>query len=293
MVKEDKVIYFSGDSFTYGEGLELFTPNDKWKAELSKLNNWPELQQKIDLESNVFRKENNFVGIFSKEFPNFKVYQHHENGGSLSHDMDKRLPYDIKLIGGVDVIVIQFTTFSRNCLHLNYTCECDFCKKTDYISIDGILGSIAKSAEGKELNNQDSNALTEFCKLVNFYDVSSPKILKLYDEFYQNNIKNQIEIFKKDFLNKFLNQGIDVFFIDSWDGITSYYLQRDSVINDLTIPLISKDGVSYKKWRGFFEKFYQPWIYQNYPITANHHPMPEIHRYIGESLIKFFKNKYN
>ena len=53
---------------------------------------------------------------------------------------------------------------------------------------------------------------------------------------------------------------------------------------------ISPDGNSYKKWNDFISKFYNPWIYQEYSITANHHPTPKVHQYIGESLIKFFKS---
>jgi len=292
VAKVDKKIYFSGDSFTYGEGLELYTPTDKWRAELYKFNTWGELQLKIDSSADNYRKQNNFVGIFSQEFPNFKVYQNHENGGSLSHDLDKKFLSDIQTLGGVDYIIIQFTTFSRNCLHLNYTCECSFCKNSDYAAIDSIPNALHNIQNNNGISNQHEIALDEFCKLVNFYDINSPIILDKYDEFYNDTIKNQIEIFKNNYLNKFLEDGVRVFFIDSWDSITSNHLQNDKTISELTIPLISPDGNSYKKWNDFISKFYNPWIYQEYSITANHHPTPKVHQYIGESLIKFFKSDY-
>lgn len=292
MAKVDKKIYFSGDSFTYGEGLELYTPTDKWRKELYNLNTWSELRLKLDNDSEHFRKKNNFVGLFSSKFPTYKVYQHNGNGGSLSYDLHKRLIPEISEIGNVDCIIIQFTTFSRNCLHLNYECTCDFCKNTGYRSVDSIINAISSIHDNRGIDETDVVVLNEFYKLINYNKLKSYEILEKYELFYKDVIQNQIKIFKDDYLSKFIESGIKVFFIDSWDDTTSYYLQQDSVISNLTIPLKSKDGNYYKSWSEFISKFEKPWIYQNYEITANHHPTPEVHSYISESLIDFF-NKNN
>jgi len=285
-----KNIYFSGDSFTYGEGLELYTPTDKWKDELYKYNPWPELEKKIDLDSTEFRTKNNFVGIFSENFPDVNVYQSSINGGSVSEIIYNRLPTEIDLLTKVDIIVFQFTTFQRNPLHLNYSCKCDFCKNTNYLPLERVLYSLDDyKKKGPFLF--DKILINEFCKQINFYDIDSYDILEKYDEFLNNSIKNQIQIFKKDFLNKFIDSGVQVYFIDSWCKLSSNLLQQDDDIRNLTIPLISTDGEPYPTWGKFISKFDYPTICDKYKKTSNHHPTPYVHRLIANSLIEFFKDK--
>ena len=49
-MNNNDVIIFTGDSFTWGEGLELYTDTPKWINERTKLNVWSELYQKQDYD---------------------------------------------------------------------------------------------------------------------------------------------------------------------------------------------------------------------------------------------------
>lgn len=281
-----KKVYFSGDSFTYGEGLELFTPSEKWLGELEKQNTWDILSKKNDTESNEFRKNNNFVGIFRNHFKNtLEVYQHDGNGGSLSFDMNKRIPDDFSIIGDVDYLVIQFTSFSRNSLHLNYSCECDFCKKTDYNTFNEIFDEFINYKYKKTHNKF---LIEEVCNIIKFHDLNDISIIDRIDKFYRDSIKEQIDIFKQTHLQDFKKKGIEVFFIDSWSSEASDILQLDSDIRERTIPLIGLDGNLYKKWNEWEATLVHPYIYQKYPKTANHHPTLETHKLISRSLIDYF-----
>lgn len=282
-------IYFAGDSFTYGEGLELYTPTNKWKSELYKYNPWPELEKKLDSDSTKFRTKNNFVGIFSENFPNVTTYQSTINGGSLSDVIYNRIPNAIEVIGDIDIIVIQFSTFLRNPLHLKYDCKCDWCLATNCGST-GMISTTLRDGKNRLIALKDST-LNQFCKIIDFYDIDSYDILLKYDEFLNTSIKNQIEIFKKDFLKNIINSNTKVFFIDSWCKLTSNHLQDDELIRNLTIPLISLDGNPYNRWGQFQHQFDNPTINHMYPNTSNFHPTPEVHRYIGNSLVEFFKDK--
>lgn len=289
-----KKIYFSGDSFTYGEGLELYTPTEKWKSELYKHNTWDVLEKKLDIDSYKFRTNNSFVGLFRNHFKEYDVYQHDGNGGSLSYDLHQRLIPEINEIGGVDTIILQFTTFARNCLHLNYQCQCNFCKKTDYNTFNEIFDAFINYNKKNYIGSSTKNIiLEEVSKLINFYDFENPLLYDIIYEFYTFTIKNQIKIFKEDYLEEFYKQGIDVFFIDSWDSTTSEILQSDIDINKKTIPLIGSDGNLYKSWQEWEKTLTNPYIIHEYPKTSNKHPTPKTHKIISESLIKFFNENIN
>ena len=116
--------------------------------------------------------------------------------------------------------------------------------------------------------------------------MENPIIYDLIYELYISSVKNQINIFKNEYLSEFEKNGISVFFIDSWDKITSIFLQEDSEINKRTIPLIGSDGNLYKSWQDWQSTLEKPYIINNYPKTSNHHPTPEIHKLISESLIR-------
>lgn len=285
-----KKVYFSGDSFTYGEGLELYTPTEKWKSELFKQNTWTILKKKLDSDSYNFRTNNNFVGLFRNHFKDYDVYQHDGNGGSLSYDLHNRLIPEVNEIGGVDIIILQFTTFSRNCLHLNYECQCHFCKKTNYSKFDAIF-DIFLNYKKKEsyIGGQTRDDIIKLvCDIINYHEMGNPIMVDKINDFYKNTIKNQIKIFKNEYLSDFIKQGTQVYFIDSWDSRTSEILQKDLEINKRTIPLIGSDGKLYKSWPNWEKTLTKPYIIENYPKTSNKHPTPETHKIISESLIKFF-----
>ena len=60
MSDSNDVIIFGGDSFTWGEGLELYLNTPKWINERTTLNRWSDLYPKQDYEAKTFRESNRF-----------------------------------------------------------------------------------------------------------------------------------------------------------------------------------------------------------------------------------------
>lgn len=75
-------ILFLGDSFTWGEGLELYCDTPKWVEERSQKNTWKYLSTKQDTDGEDFREKNRYPGIVSKHF-NTNVYVDDHNGGYI------------------------------------------------------------------------------------------------------------------------------------------------------------------------------------------------------------------
>jgi lysophospholipase L1-like esterase len=110
------MIVFLGDSLTWGQGLFY----EKWAMEGK---NVPELSikycvpgfphEKIDYESDKFRKENSYPALVSKHF-NLSFATKWGNGGS-NYDILNILSVIPSLINPIhiDLVVIQFTDFTR------------------------------------------------------------------------------------------------------------------------------------------------------------------------------------
>jgi lysophospholipase L1-like esterase len=77
-----KTILFLGDSFTWGEGLELYCDTPKWKNERFIENTWHQLLQKQDTDAIKFRKTNRYPTLISNEL-NSNIIVDKDNGGSL------------------------------------------------------------------------------------------------------------------------------------------------------------------------------------------------------------------
>ena len=78
---ENNSIIFGGDSFTWGEGLELYLDTPFWINERHNLNGWNELEPKQTLESAKFRESNRFAGIISNKLNCNQITLDYNGGG--------------------------------------------------------------------------------------------------------------------------------------------------------------------------------------------------------------------
>ena len=62
----DKIL-FLGDSFTWGEGLELFIENGKWIKQRELHSEWPQLEVIQDIDSLQFRDNNRYPSLVGSE----------------------------------------------------------------------------------------------------------------------------------------------------------------------------------------------------------------------------------
>jgi len=270
-------IIFLGDSYTWGEGLELFIEKDKWIKQRKKISNYDDLIKVKDEESETFREQNRFASIVAKHFEMVEVVNR-KNGGSLS-DNFKLLEHFEKKTGmsSVNAIIVQLSHFYRTPIHLTSNCKCTFCKTLPDYPISSIIHDIVEN------NSNDFNKNM----ILNSFKKTEIDV-EFMDWFWK--WVNWIERFCYDLLEfklkKYEDMGIPVLFIDSWDVEDSYVHTRKYIV-DRIIPLIGDDGKLYKKWVDFEKSFDGTFCINDYfKNTNNHHPSLRTHQYIAKSIIK-------
>lgn len=284
-------ILFLGDSFTWGEGLELYCNTPKWIAERNNENGWPSLETKQDEDSISFREENRFPRLVAKHFNKLDLVNS-ENGGSIAGatTVAHKFLFDPDI--RIDTIIIQFSILDREPIHGSFSCNCDFCKETNYTrffeQIEGVIDALIQ------------NNLTDKQKeIVSFYEKKTNR--KTTDKDFLDCLITARREWYSTLLNDFYKSHIipwksngkrKIYYIDSWDKESSYKL-HDSVIpmNTHGIPLIGKDGKKYKTWTDWENSFQFKNIGLQFTKTGNGHPTLEQHQYLAKSIIEFLEKK--
>jgi hypothetical protein len=297
-----KKIAFLGDSFTWGEGLELYINKPKWISQRKKQSVWMDLIPLQDDDTIEFREANRFPSLVSSYFKSEAIIDH-RNGGSfrsLMQFIDKILKWQLR----PDVVIIQFSSFTRNNIHyhqeINGLCHCEMCKLehniTTHISFDYINNIIMK-----HLNMESNSILTK----------AESKVLKIVEsEFgvnhYYNNFNQMFDYLKKieyeysrihldflltTYLEEIEKRGIPVFFIDSWEMESSITVFSNKKIVNNLIPLLGYDGNYYKKYNEWEKTFPFTRISKEFPKSNNGHPTLLQHEYLSKSIIEFLEEK--
>lgn len=293
-----KSILFLGDSFTWGEGLELYSNDPKWVAERSIDNStWANsLSYKQDETSVLFRNKNRFPGIVSDYF-NCDVFVDDENGGRIARNL---LILEQNLIkNNITDVVLQFSTYTREAYHLSFDCRCDFCLEYQWPSLmDNLMSYVHKNrgdAPG-DIKNVEKAVYDLVSSKINLYDYNTFEFLNQSEKFIVNLFVSQFaQIASSQFHRIQRDIGIKFHYIDSWCDVTSNGLQHNHKISPYMIYLIGKNGRRYRKWSDWLSTFEVKSIADDFPIAANHHPSLEMHQYLAKSVIahlqKFDKTK--
>lgn len=287
-MENKKVMVFGGDSFTWGEGLELYLDTPFWINERNYLNSWNELEPNQTSESINFRESNRFAGIVSNKFGCNQITLDYNGGGFnapaelITNNLDKN----------PKAVVYQFTIFDRMLLHFDDDCTCEFCN-SKYGNIRPImfyLDCMNKQLENISLSEGDMFFLNWLEKYENIPMITmenEANIEHIYHLFIEM-FKRNLNVFIDKHLKKWL-ETTDVYLIDSWDGLTSEILSSHPIIEKYLIPLKGYDGKYYKKWSEWEHTFPYSRIQYEFPNTENGHPTLIQHQYIAESLIEHIK----
>jgi len=287
-MENKKVMVFGGDSFTWGEGLELYLDTPFWINEQNYVNSWNELEEKQTSESINFRESNRFAGIVSNKFGCNQITLDYNGGGFnapaelISNNLDKN----------PKAVVYQFTIFDRMLLHFDDNCPCEFCN-SKYGNIRPImfyLDCMNKQLENISLSEGDTFFLNWLEKYENIPMITmenEANIEHIYHLFIEM-FKRNLNVFIDKHLKKWL-ETTNVYLIDSWDGLTSEILSSHPIIEKYLIPLKGYDGKYYKKWSEWEHTFPYSRIQYEFPNTENGHPTLIQHQYIAESLIEHIK----
>jgi hypothetical protein len=272
----DKIV-FAGDSFTWGEGLELFIENDKWISQRKKHSEWDELSVIQDDESIEFRESHRFPRLVAKELGMVDVVDKH-NGGSLSSYW--KLTDTMKNIPDVKAFVIQLSQANRDAIHLTWECKCDVCTKFDWACI-GDLFSAIESNSRKPLRD---------------YIVSVMGCDSVGSEFYKRFflwLSQQKRFISNLFIEhcKMLEERAPVYFIDTWDVEEKNWINTTPYVRERMIPLVDRKGNYHTSWGKWEKTFDVKRIVEVFPETKNFHPTPELHRYLAKSVVDFLTDK--
>lgn len=297
-------IAFLGDSFTWGEGLELYLDSPFWKKQRSRRSMWTDIMHLQTEESKKFREENRFANIVSTHFDSKCIIDSY-NGGYIGNVTTYLSNFSQKY-QIPDYIIIQFSCFNRNPIHYHLNslfrkCECGRCNDfyptlhCFYHFLDTIR---KKFVENEKLDDQHEFYLNWLIDEFNFpiIDVenSNDSFVLAFD--FVNSI---IDSYSYKHLNYLVNEyviplesrGTKIFYIDSWDTESS------KIIHD--IPSIQKNLIPLKKWNSleltenynnFENSFPYKRIVDEFPKTHNGHPTLIQHQYIAESIINQIEN---
>jgi hypothetical protein len=313
-----KEIAFLGDSFTWGEGLELYLDTPFWINQRNKKSWWSELKNIQTEESINFRESNRFANIVSKHF-GAKLIIDDSNGGYIGNITK----YLIQILNNnlkPDFVIIQFSSFVRNPIHYHLGCVPSWmttspnteCIRCSHKIEDGtifcfyhLLETIRKKySDNEELDSEHQFYLNwlneEFnFKFLNLENSEQPLVLAL------NYIDSIIDLYSYFHLNYLItqyikpleNRGIKVFYIDSWDEISSRICHN---IPDIRLNMIYlnawNSGLLTQNYSTFEKSFPHTRIQNEFPKTENGHPTILQHEYIAKSIInqieKFDKKSF-
>jgi hypothetical protein len=289
-------IIFSGDSFIWGEGLELYIDTPYWISQREIYNEWigekegEGLITKQNSETERFREENRFAGLVEKKL-GLKSIVKKDNGGDWQ---SSRLIIEENLSLDTKYIIHFFTSIDRNFLHSDIDCNCDFCKidkpkpfnfYVDYIHkvlnkepIDEWMQSRIDYLEKYEgISKFDFDKMTEWYRngdIITYIDF-------VFRPHRQRNLDYHIEKLKT------YQKTAKVYLIDSWCTNTSFDFIRDNpYIESLLIPLLGYDGKFYKYYVEWEDTFPYKRIHSEFPKTKNGHPTLLQHQYLAESIIR-------
>jgi hypothetical protein len=292
----NKGILFLGDSFTWGEALELYCDTPKWIAEREKdNNNWPILLEKQDEDGIRFREQNRFPALVAKHF-NKTALVSNTNGGCLAGNIYVAHKFLFNPDLYIDTIILQFSSLQREPLHVNFTCSCEFCKSTEWVRLfENTDELLRKVIEKTNLNYKEKLVLHELEKLIgkNWFDKEDfiDVCIKAKKDWYVNVL---LDFYNNNIINWESGGRRKIYFIDSWDEESGDALRHESLLGNYDrnmIPLIGKDNNLYSRWNEWNKTFPFLHIGMEFKKTENGHPTLEQHQYLAKSVIKFLEEK--
>ena len=257
-------IIFAGDSFTWGEGLELYHESDTARKERLRKNNWVLLRNRVTPEMTQFRLDNRFATRVSNEL-GLDLRIRPKNGGSNNEIIDfieNSIDTDTKYI------VWQFSLLQRSSIHLNKKCECKYCKNLVNIEKrNGTWNWINYATDRLGLTDE------EF-------------IYKEYNRLWNENfqyIKERIKQWK-----------IPVDIISSWDELDYPFFEKHLSNNLLQLEVRPNQFMTnYAKWINVMSgDRYNTMINEDFPESCNGHPNLYHHKLLTGNILRWV-NKMN
>ena len=259
------IIWFGGDSFTWGEGLELYIDTPYWTNQRNQLNTWLELEPKQTDESTNFRERNRFAGIVSNHFDTDSLVLNYNGGGFDASPIF----FDLHSDKIPKAIIYQFTIFDRFNLHFTRFCQCDFCNNPEYGGVRPFM--LYLECAYKKINNISFTDAELYhlkwlktYRQIDFLDIPMEDIFDNALKQFTPLFLDSMQIFINDYLKKW-NEYTNVYLIDSWDECTSNIIHSIPELKSNIIPLKGFDGNLYYKWKEWERTFPHKKITNEFP----------------------------
>ena len=326
-----KPIIFTGDSFTFGEGLELY--NDSYRNHVKSVTNISEID---DNGNRIYLKDDDYYDY------NWARFEPMAWGGSAVITRNKLkfstivseildVPYfspgengyhTYDALSFVNNVLRISTSLNFSCVIMNMTCmwrdDLEYSKKwlhknlnvnftinnnhnTENLSLNKFVinwftwnhehGNVSFKENETEYNRIFDNSKS--------IDIDSAQILqekyKTHDNFelemQRLNYYNIIEIIKKT--------NLPFYFVGTWEKYDAEILKKlsnDSKIKENIIDKMIPIKVENKLYSNIvyenFSEYSDIWIHDEFPWTGNRHPTKKMHEYIGNSISSYLKNIY-
>lgn len=285
---------FGGDSFTWGDGLELYLNTPFWIEQRKKKSDWRDALVHLQNEETMeFRKRSRFAGLVEAHF-NATSIVHEENGGGLckgAHFIDSYIDRSPK------AVIYQFTCMSRMTFHFSQHCRCHICK-TPYGCIPNIINyyyiCLHKKIDKEKFTEKDLFFLNRL-KEVEGIDLTDKELELLLpghagiNTLFYSMFNRHMEEFINTFITKWIKT-TKVLLINSWELETSKLVENNSFLKKYLLPLKGYDGnyyLSYKEWENTFPHRF---IADEFKGSENYHSTLLQHRYLADSIIEAIEN---
>lgn len=295
-------IIFSGDSFIWGEGLELYIDTPYWVSQREFHNEWVSDEDGVGLyykqtpDAIKFREDNRFATIVEKTL-GLKSIVRKDNGGDWH---SSRMVVEENLSLKTKHIVHMFTSIDRNFLHSNINCNCDFCKIDKPKPFNVYVDYISNILNGNPIDDwmqsridylENNEGIPKFTmeRLDEWETNTKGDLISYIDFIFHNHRLKNMEYHLEKF--KLYQKTAKIYFIDSWCTHTSFnYVRNNPFIESLLIPLKGYDGNYYKYYSDWEGTFPYKRIADEFPKTKNIHPTLLQHQYLAQSILEYFEN---
>lgn len=275
-------IIFGGDSFTWGEGLELYINSETWINERKLKNHWEDLHPKQTKESILFRESNRYAGLVEKKL-GYKSIVKKTNGGGFD---DGALWISKHIKNKPKAVFLQLTALQRINFHFSRLCKCEICNHDTYGNVRPIAFYIECLSK---LINKEKFTESDMYFLNYLKEIENIKLdLKYIDEVYElfsDMIKRSTDVLINEYIKEW-EKTTKVYLIDSWEIHTQELIKNNEELYKRLISLKGYDGKYYKNYSDWEKTFPYKRIGNQFPQTTNMHPTLLQHKYLSESIIE-------
>ena len=284
-----KKALFLGDSFTWGEGLELYMDKEPFKSMRNQQATDIELRDISDYkdtEVEKWRASNRFVNYVD----GFEKYVQPDNGGNFhivirnANLLTKRYRFQKD-----DVIVIQIPPAEHSFLHSNVFWKNPKSPHAAAFPNDIELPLYENLLNQGVQNLLNDNEVMESLTEIMGYD-SIEDMLKNSEKIFDKLAYRNTKLFYYSYIFD-LMQRFDVYFIGPWGYENHKSFSKCDEFKDKLIPMVY-NGKEYDSLQtlvmGMANNNEVFEIAKEFRGTNNNHPTPTAHKVIGESINKFF-----